>query len=772
MRAPKFFGECTEHPVGRSMSHSSRITQSFDIDAIIAGQSGDTLSTIMLLIESGEEPRRILQTIVESVAQLPGISSAALYFTNDTSASQQSLLISAGDFPHELFEIPDSPDHILNPNLPASDTERLTTLVSIVCMGAAVGTLAVQTASILGPRTRERLEVLAHHAGVTFERQRLSSTLQHLLDRIQVFNELNQLIVGNIGLQRLVKSLTRDAAFRFAADTSLTLLINDETNTLDVGASYGCAQNLIPKSFGSTTGLLGQVLRVGGYLSVANLSKFSNHGLDFLDTFGIRTVEACCLEVQGQVLGVMLLGFKRETSLAPGERTRLEEFCQGAGVAISNARAQERLTTYTERLEELVESRTADLAVQTARAEEANKAKSQFLANMSHELRTPLTAIVGYGSVLVDGLFGQLNDKQTDALQAIVRSSEHLKTLIDDVLNLARIESGKEEAEPSRVVLRDVLQQTHKLMLQTAIGKGVSILPLDVSESVLSRSIFVDAKHIHQIVINLMSNAVKYTPKGGTVWLSAEPVVDKIKISVHDTGVGISQENILKLFERFERGEDTYSRHQEGTGIGLNLTKELVELNAGRIGCESVLGQGSVFWIMMPMATYEQMSVAQSETPSANLRLDGLSTLVVDDNPDTRDVLTLILTAAGATVRTAQSVREGLAELSKTSVDIVLTDLAMPGESGLVFIEHIRRSSAEVAGLPVIVLSACAFDSDRDAALRAGASLFVPKPFRPSEVIRSVRQLTLGHAMRSSSHSKQVKSGKFAAPTDGIKKEP
>jgi signal transduction histidine kinase/DNA-binding NarL/FixJ family response regulator len=746
------------------MNRSPRITQSFDIDAIMAGQTAESLSSIMLLIESGEEPRRILQAIIEATAQTPGVRGAALYFSGETAASQQEMLLSAGDFPAAEFELVGTTTPILNPNLPAAHPDGGAELLSIVCLGAAVGTLAVKLDNPITPRMRERLESLAHHAGVVFERQRLSNNLQHLLDRIQVFNELNQLIAGNIGLQRLVKSLTRDAAFRFSADLSVTILLNEDGSLLEAKGGYGCAPTLVPKSFPANTGILGQVMRVGGHLSVAQLAKFANHGLDFLEPLGIRTLEACCLEVQGQILGVILLGFKRESALSSNELTRLEEFCQGAGVAISNARTQEQLTTYTERLEEIVESRTADLAIQTARAEEANKAKSQFLANMSHELRTPLTAIVGYGSVLVDGLFGQLNDKQRDAMNAIVRSSEHLKTLIDDVLNLARIESGKEEAEPSRVTLRDVLQQTHKLMLQTALGKGVALQPLEVPEEVLSSAIFVDAKHIHQIIINLMSNAVKYTPKGGKVWISASKFVDKIKISIHDTGVGVSPQKIAKLFERFERGEDTYSRHQEGTGIGLNLTKELVELNGGRIGCESEVSTGSTFWIMMPIATSEQMVVTRSETVSSNQRLDGLSTLVVDDNPDTRDVLTLILTAAGASVRTAQSVREGLAELEKAPVDIILTDLAMPGESGLVFIEQIRKSPAELSNLPVIVLSACAFEADREAALKAGASMFVPKPFRPSEVVRSVRQLTLGNAMRANQNQKSVKSARVTAP--------
>ena len=270
-------------------------------------------------------------------------------------------------------------------------------------------------------------------------------------------------------------------------------------------------------------------MKVGGHISVTDLDKHIRHGLDFLKELSVRAVDVCCLEVRGESLGAILIGYRREHNLSQNDLTRFEEFCQGAAVAIANARTQERIESYTERLEELVEQRTADLAIQTSRAEEANQAKSKFLANMSHELRTPLTAIVGYSSVLCDGVFGELNEKQLDALNAVARSSDHLKNLIDDVLNLARIESGKEEAEPTAVSIKDLLTQAHRLILQSAIGKGVQMNPLELSPEMSETSIYTDPKHIQQIIINLMSNAVKYTPKGGEVTLNAELAGDKIK---------------------------------------------------------------------------------------------------------------------------------------------------------------------------------------------------------------------------------------------------
>jgi CheY-like chemotaxis protein/anti-sigma regulatory factor (Ser/Thr protein kinase) len=284
-------------------------------------------------------------------------------------------------------------------------------------------------------------------------------------------------------------------------------------------------------------------------------------------------------------------------------------------------------------------------------------------------------------------------------------------------------------------------------MMQTAVGKGVQLLPLQIPPEAANSAIFADHKHIHQIVINLMSNAVKYTPKGGRVWVTVELVVDKIKVSVSDTGVGISGAKQVKLFERFERGEDTYSKAQEGTGIGLNLTKRLVELNGGRIGVESQEGVGSTFWIMMPAATSAATTVASPETLDPTARLDGLTAMVVDDNRDTLDVLSLVFSAAGGAVYACASVREALETIEEVKPDIVLTDLAMPGESGVVLIQSIRAMGGDLSRIPIVVLSACAFQQDKDAAVDAGASLFVPKPFRPSEIIRTVRNLTLRSAM-------------------------
>ncbi len=730
----------------------SRITQIMQRTNLGPPTTGDSSQKVIRMIENGDEARRIFATIVECCGNTPGVQACALFLASEKSNNEQEVIATHGNFVPE--ENSDTRDRHMAHLAIQSSTSKLHKSVSgkfnyfdIICLGTAMGSIVVIAADGLDEDNSKKINELAFLAGMIFERNRLSGTLQHFLDRVQILNELNQLIASNVGLERIVKSLARESAFRFAADVAVAFLYNEERSALEPKGGYGCSPSMIPKKIDLSKGILSQVMQLGGHLSVINLDTHSNHGLNFLDELGVKSIDACCLEVRGVPLGAILIGYKREHVLLKNDLTKFEEFCQGAAVAIMNARNQEQVTAYTEKLEDLVNQRTSDLAIQTARAEEANYAKSQFLANMSHELRTPLTAIVGYSSVLADGIFGPLNEKQVDAMGAITRSSEHLKNLIDDVLNLARIESGKEDPEPTRVGVKDLLNQAYKLMFQTAMGKSIKIEQIKLSDSVIDASIYCDGKHIHQIIINLMSNAVKYTPKGGRVEIEADIIVDKVKIKIIDNGVGIPPHKMAKLFERFERGEDTYSKNQEGTGIGLNLTRRLVEINGGKIGVESDVGKGSTFWILMPLATEDSNSITKTEVVETKSRLDGLTALIVDDSVDTCQVLSHVLMSVGATVRTAHSVSEGIKELEQGIPDLILTDLAMPGESGISLIKHVRNAAANINDVPIIVLSACAFETDKNNAIDAGASLFLAKPFKPNEVINNARQLTLNRAM-------------------------
>ena len=400
---------------------------------------------IINLIQGGETPKNIFAFITEVAFTFTEVNGVAIYLPSD---KQNDDLVSMATYGSYKVE-PGSVDELI------IKMKTITGMVThqtnsgnyssfpIVSQGNPTGALVVVTDGELSAETTEHLRTLAYHACVVYERSRFAGSLQHFLDRLHVLNELNQLIASNIEIKRLVKSISRESAFRFAADVALTFIIDEKRTSLEAKGGYGCSPDAIPKKLDIGSGVLGQVAMSGGHFSVTNLTSTGSHGLPFLFELGIRSAHICSLIVKGETIGVILIGFKRETFFSQNETIRLEEFCQGAAVAIANAKTQERLASHSEELEALVQVRTADLAVQTANAEAANLAKSRFLANMSHELRTPLTAIVGYSSILELGMFGELTKEQIEAVQIVIRSSEHLKTLINDVLDLARIESGK-----------------------------------------------------------------------------------------------------------------------------------------------------------------------------------------------------------------------------------------------------------------------------------------------------------------------------------------
>ncbi len=574
-----------------------------------------------------------------------------------------------------------------------------------------------------------------------------------LQERYEVLREISQLISSGVDIAKISKTIVRQAAFRFSSDVAVLFTLSD--NTVLLRAVYGIRQEEIPGQLELGNSVLDRVFQLGGILSVPGQELRKDSALSFLADSGIATLHLSTLEAKDETLGVILLGMRDERILNKNESRLLEEFSQAIAAAVAASLSQEKIASYAEKLEELVHRRTADLVAQKSIAEEANRAKGRFVANMSHELRTPLTAIVGYSSVLAQGVFGSINDKQKDALLSIQRSSEHLKELIDEVLNLSKIEAGKEEPEPSKVELFSLLQQIQKLMLQTAVGKGVELKPIVVSETDKLVKLFIDPRHIRQILLNLVSNAVKYTPSGGSACLSATIQGDMVRIAVTDTGVGVTPDEANRLFSRFERGDDSYSREQVGTGLGLSLTKILVERNGGRIGVISEKNQGSEFWVIIPIAEGTVTTVdvsAESESFIVGPRLEGLNILVVDDNPSTCQVISDILVSSGADVRVANRVPEAREILETGQFDICLVDLAIPGESGLVLMEQIRRGDIiEKNTIPLLVVSGCVFDKDRDQAMLSGANGFLAKPFNPNELIESIRELTISSAVGSAS---------------------
>ncbi|MGH7314205.1 MAG: MASE1 domain-containing protein, partial [Candidatus Rokuibacteriota bacterium] len=374
-------------------------------------------------------------------------------------------------------------------------------------------------------------------------------------------------------------------------------------------------------------------------------------------------------------------------------------------------------------------------------AEEANLAKDTFLATLSHELRTPLTAILGWARMLQGG---QLAPAQvTQALETIERNVRRQTQLINDLLDISRIVTGKLGLDSHRVDLVPVIEDAVE-----ALRRDVEAKQLQLRTTLEPRAggVWGDPVRLHQVVVNLVSNAVKFTPEGGHVEVRLERIDDRACLTVGDTGKGITPEALPHIFDRFRQADSSLTRRHGGLGLGLAIVRELVQLHGGTVEAKSLgEGRGATFRVRLPLAgaTPERpgsRQVAGATRPDVPVpSLLGVRVLIVDDDPDNLDLLSMTLgpQQAGATVTAARSVLEALKAFDRMEPHIVVTDLAMPEHDGYALLREVQaRTRGRDTATPVVAITAHAGADDRERALAAGFAAYLPKPLEPAQLIR------------------------------------
>jgi len=375
-----------------------------------------------------------------------------------------------------------------------------------------------------------------------------------------------------------------------------------------------------------------------------------------------------------------------------------------------------------------------------AAAEAANRAKDEFLAVLSHELRTPLNAVYGWARMLQAG---QIRDETAErALDAIVRNANAQVQLIDDLLDVSRVGSGKMRLDVRPVDLRTVIEGALDAVRPAAEAKAIRL------QSVLDprvAPITGDPDRLQQVIWNLLMNAVKFTPKSGRVQIHLQRVNSHIEIVVSDTGLGIAPSVLPFIFDRFRQADSSSTRAHSGLGLGLALVKHLVELHGGSVVAQSPgEGKGATFIVKLPL-TIAAISAGPVprlhptaptiEASPQGLRLDGLRVLVVDDDPDALNLASAILTDAGAAVKTCLSAPDALAVLQQWRPHVLVSDIEMPGEDGYSLIRKVRALDSDHGGnTPAVALTAYGRTQDRMLSLTAGYSMHVPKPVDPGEL--------------------------------------
>lgn len=380
-------------------------------------------------------------------------------------------------------------------------------------------------------------------------------------------------------------------------------------------------------------------------------------------------------------------------------------------------------------------------------AQEASRLKDEFLATLSHELRTPLNAILGYARMMRSGLL--TGEKQQRAIETVERNAVSLAQIIEDVLDVSRIVSGKIRLGITAVDLREVVREALDTVRPAADSKGVKLeTRFDLNEA----AIFGDPDRLQQVLWNLLSNAVKFTESGGRVQVRLSRAGAHVEISVHDTGIGVPRTFLPHVFERFRQAEMGMTRARGGLGLGLAITRHLVELHGGTIDVESAgEGLGATFRVRLPLMIAHRARTVE-EPPAVEARfpgpitvadLKGVRVLAVDDDADALMMLKEILETAHADVTVASSAKDALAVLEDAKTDVLVADIGMPQVSGLDLIANVRGSkNPDIQGVPAAALTAYTRAEDRVKVLHAGFQVHLSKPIDPTEFTAAIASLS------------------------------
>jgi signal transduction histidine kinase/ActR/RegA family two-component response regulator len=387
-------------------------------------------------------------------------------------------------------------------------------------------------------------------------------------------------------------------------------------------------------------------------------------------------------------------------------------------------------------------------------AEAANRAKDLFLATLSHEMRTPLNAIAGWVSILLHEDAG--TRRFQEGLEVIERNTKAQVQLIDDLLDVSRIVAGKLRMNLQPCQLAEVINAGINATRTAAEARGIT---LDVRVDSSPSEAVCDSGRIQQVVWNLVSNAVKFTPKGGRVDVTLSRADSSYQIQVTDTGQGIGPDLLPYVFDRFRQADSSMRRHSAGLGLGLSIVKYIVEAHGGNIEATSPgEGNGATFTVLLPISAVRIGEATEDEEITRNagydeptdsgdiadrpaVRLDGVQVLVVDDEADARRVLALVLERAGAVVATADSARAAIEVLPSARPDVLISDLGMPDRDGLDLIRQLRGGGHSATELPAVALTAFVQKDDAHLALSAGFQVHLPKPVDPHELTSVVARL-------------------------------
>jgi signal transduction histidine kinase/DNA-binding response OmpR family regulator len=604
--------------------------------------------------------------------------------------------------------------------------------VPMLLDGEVVGVLSVWRTQVrpFTDRAAEVLQAFAAQAAVALRTVDLVRTLESRTDELdrkvthlEALGAVGQAESFSLNLTEVLNTIITQAVQLSGADGGSIYEFDEDAREFHIATVFDTSQETFDALRRTRIGLddtfLGKAAELGRPLELPDLGgALPDPHLTVLAADGWRSLVAVPMLREGRIVGAMVVR-RRVPGYVPQEICDLlETFAGQSALALVNAKLYRQLER------------------QSAALEVASQHKSEFLASMSHELRTPLNAIIGFSEVLLERMFGELNERQDDYLRDILSSGKHLLELLNDILDLSKIEAGQMVLNRSQFAVRESLENCLSMVRERALKQRISLsLEVDPQLGVLDA----DRLRFRQVVLNLLSNAVKFTPDGGQVDVRASINGQDLVVEVADTGPGVPAEDRERIFDAFQQGA-RHPEQTEGTGLGLTLSKRILELHGGRIWVESETGKGSTFGFALPTGTSEQ---ALTSVPLAGLD-SGLPTelapgprptvVVVEDDRRSFDLLRVYLEEEGARVVGARDGEEGLDTVRRLSPAGVVLDILLPGIDGWEVLAQLKADPA-TAAIPVVVVSML---DERGRGFALGAAEYLVKPVGKDQLLAAL----------------------------------
>ena len=542
---------------------------------------------------------------------------------------------------------------------------------------------------------------------------------------VELLGQLGGMLTSSLNLKENIDFMLQATSRMVSFDAASVFLLTDDGQDLQAIATYPFSDqvNRIAR-FKVGEGIVGWTVQSNEMVNIPD--ALQDPRFKIVDPARApRSMLLIPLSSPQRVIGAMTMARRQVQPFTDVEAALVRVIINQSAISIENARQYQEMQAQLGRIEEL----NANLEDANVQIKEVSRLKSEFLANMSHELRTPLNSILGFSEILKDNLAGALTEEQrVESLEAIHASGEHLLQLINDVLDMSKIEAGRMDLILEETVVDSAFREVLTVVKALAGKKGIELTIAVEPEDLM---IYADKGKIKQILYNLLSNAIKFTPEAGAISVEAKlrQQAQDMMVTVTDNGVGIPTEHIDKIWGEFYMVQGEHQK-QKGTGLGLALVKRLVELHGGTITVTSKEGKGSTFTFTVPL----QAGQGKEEGDQlANM------VLIVEDNPSNLELAKLVLVGGGFRVESAVDGQEGLLKAKELKPALILMDIQLPGGMDGLAATRALKADPDTADIKVVAMTANAMKGAKEEALQAGCVGYITKPI---DVRRFVRDVT------------------------------